>query len=114
MVTILGALKKIEIFFIQNFFLAIVFVTFRNKLFLGPCYLNKKLKLCRACGQIRRIFGIRLIKIYLIGSIESVFENPKHVIYHSTLLPSFWMIKACISSYNASTTDLRMNLYSSH
>ena len=37
--------------------------------------------------QIRRLFGIELIKIYLIGSNVPIFENRQKVLNHSTLLP---------------------------
>ena len=43
--------------------------------------------------QIRRLFGIEIIKIYLIGSNVPIFENRHKVLNHSTLFQMEWGAK---------------------
>ena len=59
-----------------------VFVNLK-KIFI---YSNKRKLFRGVLARLANFFGIELIKIYLVGSNVTVFENRKRVLYPSTLL----------------------------
>ena len=62
---------------------------FRKKMLIFKVPVNFENENFAACmQQIRRFFGIRRIKLHMIGSIVTVFENRKKVLNHSTLIHS--------------------------
>ena len=67
-----------------------------------------KWKFCQKCFEICRIFGIKLIKINLIGNSLSIFENRKKVVNHSTLTLNSQVGMVWADCYNHQPTTIHL------